>query len=124
MEATLPHIVLRSAVFDCPDPSALARFYGQLLGGTVTEDPDWSEVRIGDVPFKLAFQRVDGYVPPEWPDGQPQQVHVDFTVSDLTAASTRWHWGRGCSRSLSVERGVSTRCMPIRPDIRSVLWWS
>ncbi len=88
-EASVPQIHLRSAVFDCPDPPALARFYGQLLGGTVSEDPDWSEVHVAQVPFKLAFQRVDDYTPPEWPDGQPQQLHVDFTVGDLTAASTR-----------------------------------
>ena len=87
-EANKPQIQLRSVVFDCPDPPALARFYGQLLGGTVSEDPDWSEVHCGQVQFKLAFQRVHGYTAPEWPEGQSQQLHVDFTVLDLTAAST------------------------------------
>jgi predicted enzyme related to lactoylglutathione lyase len=80
---------LRSLVFDCPDPPSLARFYGDLLGGTVHADPDWSEVRFeGDVP-KLAFQRADDYVAPQWPDGRPQQFHLDVTVADLAAASRR-----------------------------------
>ena len=86
-EASRLQIRLRSVVLDCPDPPALARFYGNLLGGRVVADPDWSEVHVEQLPFKLAFQRVDRYVPPEWPDGEPQQLHVDFTVSDLVTAS-------------------------------------
>jgi hypothetical protein len=86
-EPNVPPIQLRSVVLDCPDAPALARFYGQLLGGVVKEDPDWSEVHVGSMPFKLAFQRVDRYIPPEWPDGQPQQLHLDVTVTDLAAAS-------------------------------------
>ena len=37
--------------------------------------------------FKLAFQQVALYRPPDWPDGSPQQSHLDFTVSDLRATS-------------------------------------
>ena len=39
--------------------------------------------------LKLAFQRVDPYQAPQWPDGVPQQSHLDLTVSDLAAASAR-----------------------------------
>jgi predicted enzyme related to lactoylglutathione lyase len=88
-EPNVPQIQLRSVVLDCADPPALARFYGELLGGEVREDPDWSEVHMGSMPFKLAFQRVDRYVSPEWPDGQPQQLHLDFTVAELAETSTR-----------------------------------
>jgi hypothetical protein len=77
----------RSVVLDCPDPPSLARFYGDLLNGTVHEDPDWSEVRLGSGSPKLTFQRVEQYVVPEWPDGQPQQLHLDITVANLAAAS-------------------------------------
>ncbi len=81
---------LRSVVFDCPDPAALARFYGQLLdGAVVTTDPAWSEVRLTGVGIKLAFQRVDGYQPPSWPAGTPQQLHLDLTVDELEATSAR-----------------------------------
>ena len=83
-------IRLRSVVFDCPDPVALAGFYGQLLDGrTVTTDPDWCEVRMVESGVKLAFQRAEEYLAPDWPDGQPQQVHLDITTSDLAAASLR-----------------------------------
>jgi predicted enzyme related to lactoylglutathione lyase len=38
----------------------------------------------------LAFQRVDGYRPPEWPgQQQPQQVHLDFDVDDIEADEKR-----------------------------------
>jgi predicted enzyme related to lactoylglutathione lyase len=75
---------------DCPDPTTLAHFYGDLLGGEVdTTDPSWCEVHVAQMPLKLAFQRVDEFVPPEWPDGQPQQIHLDLTVTDLQSASAR-----------------------------------
>jgi predicted enzyme related to lactoylglutathione lyase len=39
--------------------------------------------------FKLAFQRAEPYVAPQWPQGTPQQLHLDLTVSDLDAACIR-----------------------------------
>jgi predicted enzyme related to lactoylglutathione lyase len=86
----VPSVQLRSFVFDCPDPARLAAFYGELLGGVVdTTDPSWCEVHIDQLPMKLAFQGVDDFVRPEWPDGQPQQAHLDLTVTDLESASAR-----------------------------------
>ncbi len=83
-------IRLRSVVFDCPDPEQLASFYAALLDGQVRPgDADWCEVRFDGLPYKLAFQRVDGHRPPEWPDGRPQQVHLDLDVPDVDAASRR-----------------------------------
>jgi predicted enzyme related to lactoylglutathione lyase len=83
-------IQLRSIVFDCPDPSRLAAFYGDLLGGVVdSTDPSWCEVHFAELPLKLAFQGVAEFVPPAWPNGQPQQVHLDLTVTDLESASAR-----------------------------------
>jgi predicted enzyme related to lactoylglutathione lyase len=86
----VPTVQLRSFVFDCPDPARLAAFYGELLGGIVdTSDPSWCEVRFAQMPLKLAFQLAPDFVPPEWPNGQPQQIHLDLTVTDLEAASAR-----------------------------------
>jgi predicted enzyme related to lactoylglutathione lyase len=83
-------ISLRAVVFDCPDPSALAAFYADLLNGRLDiSDPEWCEVHAGDPTFKLAFQRATPYSSPEWPDGTPQQIHLDLTVSDLPAAGLR-----------------------------------
>ena len=81
---------LRSVIFDCPDPRALASFYAELLSSRLdTSDPEWCEVYIDEPRLKLAFQRVDPYQAPEWPRGSPQQLHLDLTVSDLQAASLR-----------------------------------
>jgi hypothetical protein len=81
---------LRSLVFDCADPRRLASFYADLFGVEVFEsDPEWSEVHLPGSPMKLAFQRVRDYTIPDWPNGQPQQVHLDLTVTDLEAASHR-----------------------------------
>jgi predicted enzyme related to lactoylglutathione lyase len=77
-------------VLDCPDAPALASFYAELLGGSAhVGDPTWCEVRFEGLPFKLAFQEVSNYRRPEWPDGLPQQAHLDLTVSDLESASRR-----------------------------------
>jgi predicted enzyme related to lactoylglutathione lyase len=85
-----PTVRLRSVVLDCPDPRVLASFYARLLSGQAdTGDPDWCEAHFEEPPLKLAFQRVDSYQAPQWPDGVPQQLHLDLTVSDLEAASLR-----------------------------------
>jgi predicted enzyme related to lactoylglutathione lyase len=83
-------ISLRAIVLDCPDPPSLATFYADLLNGQLdVSDPGWCEVRAGDLSVKLAFQLAVPYDPPVWPDGTPQQVHLDLTVSDLHSASLR-----------------------------------
>ncbi|MGI8665856.1 MAG: VOC family protein [Jatrophihabitans sp.] len=74
-------------VLDCPDPAALARFYGALLGWTVKQDGDWAEIRPEDGSNCISFQQVDGFRAPAWP-GQtvPQQMHLDVIVADLDEA--------------------------------------
>ncbi|PSL53513.1 hypothetical protein B0I31_109303 [Saccharothrix carnea] len=73
-------------VIDCPDPDALARFYGAMLEWQVTASGDWAEVR-ADHGQCICFQQVDGYVPPSWPTQElPQQMHLDVVVDDLDAA--------------------------------------
>ncbi|HEX6499191.1 MAG TPA: VOC family protein [Micromonosporaceae bacterium] len=78
-------------IVDCPDPSALATFYQELLGMVRVQD-DGDFVVIGDAPDRpgVAFQRVSRFVPPRWPDGDPpQQMHLDVRVDDLDAAEQR-----------------------------------
>lgn len=90
---TQPLAALECVVLDCPDPGQLAAFYRFLLGGTVNRpDPRWA---VGDHWATLhtptgqvvAFQSVDPYVPPRWPDpAHPQQLHLDFHVEALDRA--------------------------------------
>jgi predicted enzyme related to lactoylglutathione lyase len=75
-----------SIVLDCPDPAALAAFYGSLLDWKVEVSPDWADIRPEDGP-PIGFQRVENYNPPRWPGQEvPQQMHLDVTVDDLDAA--------------------------------------
>lgn len=78
-------------IIDCPDPSALATFYAELLGMIRVQD-DGDFVVIGDAPDRpgVAFQRVPDHRSPRWPDpAHPQQMHIDVRVDDLAAAGER-----------------------------------
>ena len=62
--------------------------------------------------LKLAFQRATNYSPPDWPDGSPQQLHLDLTVSDLHAAGLR-----------AVELGAVVLADPVEePDSTFVVY--
>ncbi|WP_329115864.1 VOC family protein [Streptomyces sp. NBC_01465] len=84
---------LQCIVLDCPDPPSLAAFYRAILGGEVNRpDRRWAagadfttlHTATGLV---LAFQRVEDYHAPEWPNpSRPQQFHLDFDVDDLDRA--------------------------------------
>jgi hypothetical protein len=90
----VPHARPRLQLFalDCPDPLALATFYSRItglevepLGDSPPEKVTWIELLNGTCPT-LAFQKIDGYVAPTWPEGPvPQQAHLDFVVADLDA---------------------------------------
>ena len=72
-----------SFVIDCPDPGALARFYGTLLDWKVEESDDWADIRAENGNC-VSFQQVADYRAPEWPgQGVPQQIHLDVIVDDL-----------------------------------------
>ncbi len=87
---------LSLTALDCPDPLALADFYSRLTGWPIDATDEeiaalpqvtWIELSNPDGGPRLAFQRVDGYVRPTWPDGAvPQQLHLDFDVHALDSA--------------------------------------
>jgi len=75
-----------SFVIDCPDPGALATFYGTMLDWKIDISSGWAEVR-ADYGQCICFQQVEDYSPPKWPAQQvPQQMHIDVIVDDLDAA--------------------------------------
>ncbi|MFF5886381.1 VOC family protein [Streptomyces sp. NPDC012589] len=78
---------LRSVVVDCPEPRELARFYA-AVGGGVPEEQDADRVVL-HIPAgpRLAFQRAEGYAPPDWPsaDHDSQQFHLDFDAGGTWA---------------------------------------
>ena len=72
-------------VLDAADLHAVSDFWAGLLGGTVEADDDWHSVLV-DGEWRLGVQLAPDHVPPEWPHGSPQQVHLDLWVDDLEAA--------------------------------------
>ncbi|WP_250008945.1 VOC family protein [Actinoplanes sp. M2I2] len=76
-------------VLDCPEPGALARFYGAMLDWTIDVSADRASAcsEEGQQGRCLSFHRVDDYRPPTWPTQErPQQMHLDLLVDDLDAA--------------------------------------
>ena len=74
-----------SFVIDCPDPAALATFYGTMLGWKADISADWADIR-AESGQCISFQPVADYTPPAWPDQEvPQQMHLDVIVDDLDA---------------------------------------
>lgn len=78
-------IARQIVVFDAPDLTAESTFWAGMLGGTVDADDDWHTVRV-DGKARLAIQLAPDHRPPEWPDGTPQQIHLDLFVDDVRAA--------------------------------------
>ncbi|MEV4611625.1 VOC family protein [Kitasatospora sp. NPDC049258] len=87
---------LQCVVLDCHYPAGLAHFYAELLGGEVDRpdprwelDEEWSTVHVPGG-MVLAFQRVEDFRPPMWPDpAHPQQLHLDIEVEDLDGGEAR-----------------------------------
>ncbi|MBC6449531.1 VOC family protein [Actinokineospora xionganensis] len=87
---------LQCVVLDCPDVLELADFYRELLGGTVNHpdrrwsiDDDFATLHT-ESGLVLAFQRVDDFRRPRWPDpAHPQHFHLDIEVEDLDQAQAR-----------------------------------
>jgi hypothetical protein len=84
---TGPVARLSLVALDCPDPVALAQFYGAVTGWPVgSVEDDWVELDAGGG-VTLAFQLAPDHRPPDWPDGERlQQVHLDLEVQDLDLA--------------------------------------
>ena len=66
--------------FDCADPPALARFWGQVTGLPVIEEPQpgYPDSAVGDIQPRLYFVKV--------PEGKTakNRVHLDIMPSDQT----------------------------------------
>lgn len=72
-------------VFDAADITAESAFWAALLVGTVDAEDDWHIISVDGEP-RLGIQRAPDHVQPDWPDGTPQQIHLDLYVDDVKAA--------------------------------------
>jgi predicted enzyme related to lactoylglutathione lyase len=72
-------------VFDAADLTTESTFWAGVLGGTVDAEDDWHMVLVAGEP-RVGVQLAPDHVPPDWPDGNAQQIHLDLWVDDIDAA--------------------------------------
>jgi predicted enzyme related to lactoylglutathione lyase len=72
-------------VFDAADLTSESNFWAGVLDGTVDAEDDWHMVLVDGAPV-IGVQLAPDHVPPEWPHGAPQQIHLDLWVDDLSTA--------------------------------------
>jgi hypothetical protein len=72
-------------VFDAADLAAESAFWAGVLGGTVRTDDDWHMVFVDGKP-RIGVQLAPGHRRPDWPDGTPQQIHLDLWIDDPVEA--------------------------------------
>jgi len=78
----IAHQVVVSDAADLPSEST---FWARMLGGTVEPEDDWHMVYVNGEP-RVGIQLAPNHVPPQWPDGVPQQIHLDLYVDDVQSA--------------------------------------
>jgi catechol 2,3-dioxygenase-like lactoylglutathione lyase family enzyme len=90
-----------TVTIDCPDPAALARFYGALLEWPAPEAEgldengyegagDYVALDPPEGGTAITFQRAAGFVAPTWPEPTvQQQMHLDLAVDDMETAHER-----------------------------------
>jgi hypothetical protein len=67
-------------VFDAADLEAESGFWAGVLDGTVDAESDWHMVMVDGAP-KVGVQLAPNHIPPDWPDGTPeQQIHLDLWI--------------------------------------------
>lgn len=74
-------------VFDAAELEPESSFWAGVLGGTVESDEhdDWHMIVVDGEP-RMGIQLASDHVRPVWPDGEPQQIHLDLWVEDFDAA--------------------------------------
>jgi catechol 2,3-dioxygenase-like lactoylglutathione lyase family enzyme len=72
-------------VFDAADLNSESKFWADLLGGTVEAEDDWHTVMVGGE-SRIGVQLAPDHQQPDWPNGTPQQIHLDLYVDDVKSA--------------------------------------
>jgi Glyoxalase-like domain len=79
-------MVRQVVVFDAADLHEESAFWAALVDGRVVEDERWHSVIDATGEWRIGVQLAPNHVRPDWPDGSPQQVHLDLHVEDPHAA--------------------------------------
>ncbi len=73
-------------VFDASDLTTESSFWAGMFGGSVLPDDRWHSVFDGEGRWVIGVQLAPDHIAPEWPNGNPQQVHLDLHVEDIVRA--------------------------------------
>ena len=68
-------------VFDAAELAPESAFWAGVLGGSVDAEDDWHMVLVDGKP-RVGVQLSPDHVRPDWPNGAPQQIHLDLWVED------------------------------------------
>lgn len=80
---------IEALTIDCADPTPLADFYRNALGGEIVEQDGDGAILTGDT-WTLVFRRVDNFRAPRWPEeAREMQMHLEIAVRDLAEAQKR-----------------------------------
>ena len=71
----------RITVLDAADIAGESAFWASVLGGEIEAESDWQAITVDGKPA-LAVQLAPDHRAPQWPDGLPQQMHLDIWVTD------------------------------------------
>ena len=82
-------IVRQVTVFDAADVDAESAFWAGLIGGHVFGDEQFHCVIDEAGNWQVGVQHAPNHVPPDWPNGTPQQVHLDLHVDDAAQTHQR-----------------------------------
>lgn len=75
-------LVRTVVVFDAADIASESAFWAGMLSGRVFTDDTFHSVIDAEGEWRIGVQLAPDHVPPDWPDGAPQQVHIDLHVED------------------------------------------
>lgn len=79
---------LASLVVDAGELESESSFWHRLLGGSITRAETHHFLQVDGLPV-IVVQHAPRHVPPQWPDGPPQQIHFDLSTDDAVAADAR-----------------------------------
>lgn len=81
------HVTRQVVVLDAANVAEVSDFWAALLGGGVVDRDDGFHCVIDhEGRWVLGVQHNADHQPPDWPDGNAQQVHLDLHVSDPEAS--------------------------------------
>jgi hypothetical protein len=109
-------------VFDAAELAPESAFWAGVLEGTIDVEDAWHMVSVDGEP-RIGVQLAPNHVGPEWPDGAPQQIHLDLWVDDFPAADEKVRsLGATALKAAAQSRRtlpITSKSTPIQPAIHS-----